>query len=62
MAIIGIAGLHDASTRWVVTHDFAEWKDEIPWDVALFQCGGLVQPRAVRFLLALIAGVERPLA
>ena len=26
-----LAGLHDASTRWVVTHDFAEWKDEIPW-------------------------------
>jgi hypothetical protein len=25
------AGLYDASTRWVVTHDFAEWKDEIAW-------------------------------
>ena len=24
-------GLHDASTRWVVTHDLAAWKDEIPW-------------------------------
>ena len=24
-------GLRDASTRWVVTHDLAEWKDEIPW-------------------------------
>ncbi len=24
-------GFRDASTRWVVTHDLAEWKDEIPW-------------------------------
>jgi len=26
-----IAGLHDVATRWVVTHDFAQWRDEIPW-------------------------------
>jgi hypothetical protein len=26
-----IEGLHDVSTRWVVTHDLAEWKDEIAW-------------------------------
>jgi hypothetical protein len=24
-------GLRDVSTRWVVTHDLAEWKDEIVW-------------------------------
>ena len=24
-------GLRDTSFRWVVTHDIAEWKDEIPW-------------------------------
>lgn len=24
-------GLHDVGTRWVVTHDFAVWKDEIAW-------------------------------
>jgi hypothetical protein len=24
-------GLRDASMRWVVTHDLAEWKDEIAW-------------------------------
>jgi hypothetical protein len=24
-------GLRDVCTRWVVTHDHAEWKDEIPW-------------------------------
>jgi hypothetical protein len=26
-----LEGLRDASTRWVVSHDLAEWKDEIAW-------------------------------
>lgn len=26
-----LEGLRDVSTRWVVTHDLAEWKEEIPW-------------------------------
>jgi hypothetical protein len=26
-----LEGLHDVSTRWVVTHDFEHWKDEIAW-------------------------------
>jgi hypothetical protein len=26
-----LEGLRDASTRWVVSHDFAQWKDEIAW-------------------------------
>jgi hypothetical protein len=26
-----LEGLRDASTRWIVTHDFARWKDEIAW-------------------------------
>jgi hypothetical protein len=26
-----LEGLRDVSTRWTVTHDFAEWKDEMPW-------------------------------
>jgi len=26
-----LEGLWDASVRWVVTHDIAEWKDEIAW-------------------------------
>ena len=26
-----LEGLHDVSTRWIVTHDLAEWKDEIAW-------------------------------
>jgi hypothetical protein len=30
--LLGVfAGLHDVSTRWAVTHDFAEWRDEIAW-------------------------------
>jgi hypothetical protein len=24
-------GLRDVSTRWIVTHDFSEWKEEIVW-------------------------------
>ncbi|HEY7084620.1 MAG TPA: hypothetical protein VH519_07360 [Hyphomicrobiaceae bacterium] len=30
-ALPPLEGLRDASTRWVVTHDFAQWKDEIAW-------------------------------
>jgi hypothetical protein len=26
-----LEGLRDVSTRWVVTHDLARWKDEIAW-------------------------------
>jgi hypothetical protein len=26
-----LEGMRDATTRWVVTHDFAQWKDEIAW-------------------------------
>lgn len=26
-----LAGLHDLATRWIVTRDFAAWRDEIPW-------------------------------
>src|ERR1700676_3418091 len=26
-----LAGLHDVATRWVVTHDIAQWHEEIPW-------------------------------
>jgi hypothetical protein len=26
-----LQGFRDACTRWVVTHDFAQWKDEIAW-------------------------------
>ena len=26
-----LEGLRDVSLRWVVTHDIAEWREEIPW-------------------------------
>ena len=26
-----VSGLYDIATRWIVTHDLAEWKDEIAW-------------------------------
>ena len=26
-----LEGLRDVSTRWVVTHDLSEWRDEMPW-------------------------------
>jgi hypothetical protein len=26
-----LEGLHDVSTRWIVTHDLSEWKEEIAW-------------------------------
>ncbi len=26
-----LEGLRDASLRWIVTHDYAQWKDEITW-------------------------------
>jgi hypothetical protein len=31
-----VSGLHDVSTRWVVTHDLAEWRDEIAWMALYF--------------------------
>ena len=31
-ALFGIvAGIHDAATRWTVTHRIADWSEEIPW-------------------------------
>jgi len=31
-----IAGLHDLATRWVVTRDIADWRDEIAWMTLYF--------------------------
>ncbi len=31
-----LEGFRDVSTRWVVTHDLAEWKDEIAWMLLYF--------------------------
>jgi hypothetical protein len=30
------AGLRDAATRWVVTHDLSHWRQEIPWMTLYF--------------------------
>jgi hypothetical protein len=31
-----LEGLRDSRTRWIVTHDFAHWKDEIAWMTLYF--------------------------
>jgi hypothetical protein len=28
--------LHDLATRWIVTHDIARWRHEIPWMTLYF--------------------------
>jgi hypothetical protein len=30
-SLSALAGIHDVATRWIVTHDIAEWRDEIAW-------------------------------
>jgi hypothetical protein len=30
-ALSPLEGFRDARTRWIVTHDFPQWKDEIAW-------------------------------
>ena len=32
-----LEGLRDVSTRWVVTHDLSEWKDEMTWMALYFR-------------------------
>src|SRR5262249_58400558 len=46
------SGLHDLGTRWVVTHDIAQWRDEIAWmslyfSVAVWSSLGLCAFRVV---------------
>jgi hypothetical protein len=69
-----LAGLHDVSTRWAVTHDFAEWRDEIAWMSLYFSTAvwsslalcsfGLVKDRLPRYLAiserASMAGRQMP--
>jgi hypothetical protein len=31
-----LVGLRDVSTRWVVTHDLAEWREEMTWMALYF--------------------------
>src|ERR1700687_4641771 len=39
-----LEGLRDVSTRWVVTHDLAEWKDEMAWMSLYFSAAGWASP------------------
>ena len=59
------SGLHDVATRWVVTRDVAQWRDEIPWmslyfSVAVWTSLLLGSFPLVRHLLARYR-VRRPL-
>jgi hypothetical protein len=68
-----LTGLHDVSTRWVVTHDFAHWNDEMAW-MALYFSGaawsslalaafGLVRHRVPSYCVgALPMPMKRPIA
>ncbi len=46
------AGLRDVSTRWVVTHDLAEWREEIAW-MSLYFSGAVWASLALVVLCAL---------
>jgi hypothetical protein len=45
-------GLRDVSTRWVVTHDLAEWKEEIAW-MSLYFSGAVWASLALCVVCAL---------
>jgi len=47
-----LEGLRDVSLRWVVTHDMAEWKDEIPW-MSLYFSGAVWSSLALCVFYAL---------
>jgi hypothetical protein len=66
-------GLYDLATRWVVTHDFAAWRDEVPWMSLYFSVAvwtslalggfGLVRPLLSRYRVRrpLIKPTRRPI-
>src|ERR1700760_2957023 len=51
-------GLRDVSTRWVVTHDLAEWKEEIAW-MSLYFSGAVWASLALVVVCALGAPAPR---
>jgi hypothetical protein len=69
-----ISGLRDIATHWTVTHDIAQWRDEIPWMSLYFSTAvwsslllggfGLVQHLVPRYRVGrpLMKPVGRPLA
>jgi hypothetical protein len=48
-----LEGLRDVSTRWVVTHDLAAWKEEIPW-MSLYFSGAVWASLALCAFYALV--------
>ena len=72
-AYLGLAaGLHDLATRWVVTHDISDWRDEIAWLTLYFSTAvwaslalagfGLVKLPRYRVRVPLIRPTRRPVA
>jgi hypothetical protein len=53
-----IEGLRDVSTRWIVTHDYAEWKDEIAW-MSLYFSGAVWASLALCVCCALVGDLPR---
>jgi hypothetical protein len=51
-------GLRDVSTRWIVTHDLAEWKDEIAW-MSLYFSGAVWASLALCVCCALVGDLPR---
>ena len=49
-----LEGLRDARTRWIVTHDFAQWRGEIAW-MSLYFTAAVWASLALCFAYALIA-------
>src|SRR4030081_2442748 len=52
-----LEGLRDVSTRWVVTHDLAEWKDEIAW-MSLYFSMAVWASLALCFFYSLAGGIS----
>jgi hypothetical protein len=70
-----VAGLHDLASRWVVSHDIARWRDEIPWMSLYFSVAvwasvllggfGLIRNRLPRYRIRrplLKSATRRPVA
>ena len=53
------AGLRDSAERWVVTHEWGAWRDEIPWMSLYFSIGVWVSLGLARFS-GVAQGMERP--
>jgi|SRR5579862_451898 len=63
-----LAGLHDVATRWIVTHDIADWREEIAWMSLYFSAAvwtslalggfGLVRHLLPRFVVRATLGTR----